>query len=563
MNKIDSKRRFVSLWFPLLPLETITKNRPKLENLPLCIYLSSDKDKIICANQSAKSLGIKEGMSPKEAIILSPKVVNKMIEDLKLKKELISFCDFIYKFTPTIGLDGYDGLILDITGCNSLTGGEAKLANHLITYFFRKKIFAVVGIASTQGAAWASARFSKNHVKKPMTLDLKKLINDQSRATRIKNPSNAKIRVFREESHLEVKNQTLEKIKSYSKIIKKNETTKALLPLPIESLKLKNHDVKLLNLFGIYRIIDLVNIDRHIVARKFGKNIVERIRQVFGEEIEFLYKIPFIKRYFYSKDILEGYISFETVSRIVKALIENLCLKLYTDKKLVRKCKLRFLPHKNLIIEANFTNATQDKKKIELVVLEQLKNLRHIEHTELITLEGCMIEDLLEEQTSIGNFGKDNISIKLKKQESLSLLLARIEGKLGKNKIRSFIQYDSHIPEKTFSLKTFDPEKRLTIEWRKTKFIRPILLYKPNAISVDEYQDDRLRKFNWKGKEYKTINMYGPERISPEWWIGREKRSFGLRDYWNIKTACGAKFWMFQLKDRNEKNKWFVHGNFC
>ena len=97
----------------------------------------------------------------------------------------------------------------------------------------------------------------------------------------------------------------------------------------------------------------------------------------------------------------------------------------------------------------------------------------------------------------------------------------------------------------------------------KTKFIRPIVLYKPNAISVDKYQDDRLRKFNWKGKEYKTINMYGPERISPEWWIEREKRSFGLRDYWNIKTACGAKFWMFQLKDKNEKNKWFVHGNFC
>ena len=229
----------------------------------------------------------------------------------------------------------------------------------------------------------------------------------------------------------------------------------------------------------------------------------------------------------------------------------------------MRKCKLRFLPHKNLIIEANFTKATQNKNNIELVILEQLKSLRNIENTELITLEGCLIEDLLEEQPSIGNFGKDNISIKLKKQEKLSLLLARIEGKLGKNKIRSFIQYDSHIPEKTFSLKTFDPEKRLTFEWRKTKFIRPILLYKPNAINVDEYQDDRPKKFNWKGKEYRTINMHGPERISPEWWIERENRSFGLRDYWNIKTACGVKFWVFQLKDRNEKNKWFVHGNFC
>ena len=85
MNKIDSKRRFVSLWFPLLPLETIIKNRSDLDSLPLCVCLASNKDKIICTNQQAKSLGIKVGMSPKEALILSPKVVNKMIEDLKLK----------------------------------------------------------------------------------------------------------------------------------------------------------------------------------------------------------------------------------------------------------------------------------------------------------------------------------------------------------------------------------------------------------------------------------------------------------------------------------------------
>ena len=84
MNKIDSRKRFVSLWFPLLPLEAITKNRSDLDSLPLCICLASNKDKIICTNQKAKSLGIKVGMSPKEALILSPKAVNKMIEDLKL-----------------------------------------------------------------------------------------------------------------------------------------------------------------------------------------------------------------------------------------------------------------------------------------------------------------------------------------------------------------------------------------------------------------------------------------------------------------------------------------------
>ena len=563
MNKIDSKRRFVSLWFPLLPLEIITANMQDLSELPLCIYLSNNKDKIICTNQIAKNLGVKVGMSPEEALILNPKVINKMIECQELKEKLIDFCDFIYQFTPTIGLDSYDGLILDITGCKSLTENENKFANHLIAYFFRRKIFSIVGIASSQGAAWAVTRFNKNHIKKPITLDLKKLINDQSRATRIKTSSNTKIRVFTEEPHLEIKNQTLEKTQSYSKIIKRNQTREALLPLPIESLRLKSNEIKLLNLFGIYSVMDLMNIDRNIIARKFGGSIVERTKQALGEKTEILEKLPFIKRYFFSYDIDQNHISFEIVSRIVKSLIENLCLKLYIDKKLIRKCVLRFLPDKNFLIEANFTNATQDQSKIKLVILEQLESLKNLKHTELITLEGCLIENLLEEQTSLSSFEKHGTFIKSRKKEKLSLLLARVEGKLGKSKIRSFIQHHSHVPEKTFSLKIFEPQKRLAFGWRKAKFTRPILLYKPNAINVAEYQDNCPRKFNWKGKKYRTVNMYGPERISPEWWIEKNKSDFGLRDYWNVETACGTKLWMFQLKNSDVKNKWFVHGNFC
>ncbi len=103
MNKIDSKRRFVSLWFPLLPLETITKNRPKLENLPLCIYLSSDKDKIICANQSAKNLGIKEGMSPKEARVEPETAVDKVLDLFLELGADDDQCDFPYLFGSGIG----------------------------------------------------------------------------------------------------------------------------------------------------------------------------------------------------------------------------------------------------------------------------------------------------------------------------------------------------------------------------------------------------------------------------------------------------------------------------
>jgi protein ImuB len=52
----------------------------------------------------------------------------------------------------------------------------------------------------------------------------------------------------------------------------------------------------------------------------------------------------------------------------------------------------------------------------------------------------------------------------------------------------------------------------------------------------------------------------GPERITPEWWFDDPGWRSGVRDYWRVETAQGARLWMFHtLQDQG----WFVQGEFA
>ena len=167
MNKIKLKNRFASIWFPQLPLETILSKEPLLDSLPLVVSFS-DGEEIICANELAKKLNICAGMSTKETLTLNPHVISKTVQHSDLKKKLIKLFSFTYQFTPLIRLDGYDSLMLDITGCEKFTGKEEDFIHQLTTHFSKINILSIIGIAGTQGAAWAIARFQNNsNIKQP------------------------------------------------------------------------------------------------------------------------------------------------------------------------------------------------------------------------------------------------------------------------------------------------------------------------------------------------------------------------------------------------------------
>ncbi len=96
---------------------------------------------------------------------------------------------------------------------------------------------------------------------------------------------------------------------------------------------------------------------------------------------------------------------------------------------------------------------------------------------------------------------------------------------------------------------------------------RPIRLFDPpQPIEVlAEVPDGPPRRFRWRARVHDVTAHEGPERIAAEWW--RRRDGTGLtRDYWRVETADGRRYWLFRhgLYDRETGSpRWYLHGLFA
>ena len=76
--------------------------------------------------------------------------------------------------------------------------------------------------------------------------------------------------------------------------------------------------------------------------------------------------------------------------------------------------------------------------------------------------------------------------------------------------------------------------------------------------------------FIWRGERYRVAQADGPERLHGEWWreSGQEAEApYTVRDYYQVETQAGARFWLFRLGDGEHASTgpmiWFIHGAFA
>jgi protein ImuB len=115
--------------------------------------------RLAAVNRAALALGLAPGLALADARAREPTLGiadGDPQADARFLERIADGCD---RYTPMVALDPPDGLILDISGCAHLFGGEAGLRTDLLARLERLGLTVSSALGDTPDAAHALARF--------------------------------------------------------------------------------------------------------------------------------------------------------------------------------------------------------------------------------------------------------------------------------------------------------------------------------------------------------------------------------------------------------------------
>jgi len=505
-------KRFAAIWFPFLKTDWFSIRQPSLRELPF-VLIAPDHAGMVAADAKA--------MYPSLTVIDDqPGLAERLL------KRIAEWC---IRFSPSVAVDGNDGLFLDATGCTHLWGGDAAYVKDITARFCNYGYTVRVAIADTIGAAWAVSRYAKEEF-----------------------------------------------------IIAPGEQSTALLYLPAAALRLDIDTTDRLNKLGLRHVKDFIAIPKAALRRRFGVRmpevrsltsevrgrksdfrpqtsdiqIITRINQALGLEEEFIQPVHPPAPYQERLPCLEPIVTATGIEIALQRLLETLCKRLQQEGKGIRAAVLKCYRVDGKIEQIEIGTIRASHHVAHLFRLFELK-ISSIEPAlgiELFILEATKVEEHVSLQSTIWNHGLRGLE-----DERISELLDRLSNKIGASSIHRYLPNEHYWPERSVkAANSLDEEA--TTSWKADR-PRPLqILSKPETIEVmAPVPDYPPMNFRYKGKLHTIIKADGPERIEQEWWIEQGQH----RDYYYVEDEEGCRYWLFRLGHYEDENyKWFVHGFF-
>lgn len=481
--------------------------------------------RIAALNDAARKGGVHEGMRLADARALLPSLATEIADPAADERVLRNLADWCQRYTPVVGIDGTDGLWLDITGAAHLYGGEdallADLGDKLRTIGFANRL----GLAETPGSAWALARFAT-----------------------VGTPG--------------------------YRIIPQGGVLTALAPLPLAALRLDENALYLLKRFGLKTIAALCAIPRAGLQRRFSSKeiseaVLHRLDQAIGIAPEPIVAIQAAPAYFERLSFPDPILATESFHQGLADLLRRLCRHMEMDRK--GALRLTFSAHHadGGVSRVRIATArpSRDAKHLALLFRDRIETLNPGFGVDVLILSADTIASLETEQLLL-SCSPDTA----RDEKDVSALIDRLSNRLGAANVQWIVPRESHIPERAevrisalrgTAFETASPPLKPPRPFR--------LLERPEPVHVmAEVPEGPPMRFTWRRIAHRVVRAEGPERIAPEWWARSSAQSGRTRDYYRVEDEKGHRFWLFReglYRDlESEKEEplptWHLHGLF-
>lgn len=460
---------------------------------------------------TASQLGLIAGMSLADARARTPRlltVTHRPDRDAALLDHVLE--DFS-RFTPMISLDPPNGLVLDVTGCAHLFGGETGLFQAVRQRAKAARLDMRASMAGTAQCARALARFGAEGVFDP------------------------------------------------------GQDRNAVLQLTVAALELSEKDEQALRRAGLKRLVDLDTRARAPLAARFGADFPSRLARILGDEDVRITPHRPPAPIAADRIFFEPLSTSEDVERVLADLLRETCDRLDQAGQGGRAFEAAFYRVDGLVrrIEVGVSAPTRDATIILRLFREKLAALSN-------PLDpGFGFDQMRMSVTGAETLGRtqDNFYVAPPNEEHLNRLIDRLSARLGPEAMLRFEAQGSHIPERAQKLVRASAT-RLGDDWPELEEgappLRPLQMFHPPqpVETLAEAPDGHPFRFRWRRVVHNVARAEGPERIAGEWWRAPSQRT---RDYYRVEDTDGRRFWLFRqgLYGADEPPRWFIHGLFA
>lgn len=497
-------KRFVAIWLRYLQTDWLVRRHHHLKGVPLVVKAQDHgRMVIIAANALAREQGIDSGMVLADARAVVPNLASVDDEPGLIERLLTNLANWCIYFTPTVAIDPTGGLMMDVSGCAHLWGGEEAYLKEIRARFTQLGYDVQVAMADTIGTAWAFSRYGKGDT----------IIDKAAQAT-------------------------------------------AIQYLPAASLRLENEVVEKLQKLGLYQVKDFIHMPRTALRRRFGTNILQRLDQTLGNIDEPIVAVNPPAEYAERLPCID-LISTATGIRIaLEKLLNRLCNQLQKQQKGLREVIFKCYRADYQVQEKRVETIRPGNNPSHLFKLfeEMISSIAPGPGIELFILEAVKVESVVVANT---NMWAGSCTLQ---SQALSELIDRLATRVGSSSVKIYKPSEEYLPERSFkpaALQDDEPAEN----WRCNRPRPMLLLHQPEPVDVmAPVPDYPPMLFQYRKKRHKIVKADGPERIEQQWWLQRGEH----RDYYYVEDEEGCRYWLFRSGHYalDKKHQWFLHGFF-